>query len=166
MRLRGCFVGDSQLKFLNSSRLHLGQNCDTCTFSYGGAKAARVMEAMELLRPGLHFLVIYVGGNDLSTRQSADEIADGIKDRFLAGKNPKPPFYAVDGYHISRGQGVKALAKAASLAVRGTFRDQWSPCGQRAPAQIWEILKCGSCKAKGHSQHQCRSFLQNPYQSQ
>ncbi|KAL1470903.1 hypothetical protein MTO96_004512 [Rhipicephalus appendiculatus] len=116
------------------------------------------MEAIELLRPGLHFLVVYVGGNDLGTRQSAEEIADGIKcvlkcasteakkvlwyamlprlhegtearhkrkrvnslmktnintlescvyinmeDRFLAGKTPKPAFYAVGGIpHIQR----------------------------------------------------------------
>ncbi|KAH7961194.1 hypothetical protein HPB52_005391 [Rhipicephalus sanguineus] len=36
-------------------------------------------------------------------------------DRFLARlQTPKPAFYAVDGHHVSRGQSVKAIAKAVS----------------------------------------------------
>ncbi|KAL1480688.1 hypothetical protein MTO96_034683 [Rhipicephalus appendiculatus] len=39
--------------------------------------------------------------------------------------------YAADGYHVSRGQGIKALSRALSLAVRAAFRGKWQPCGGR-----------------------------------
>ncbi|XP_037507937.2 uncharacterized protein LOC119383704 [Rhipicephalus sanguineus] len=199
--LRGCVVGDSQVKFLNETRLYMGSNCATCTFSFGDARAPRLVHHIRHLLPGLDFIAIYVGGNDLSITSSEEEISDNIKhvlecashvaekvfwfkipprknddnnmmqkrrrvnstvknyiatannmiciileDKFIgSNRSGKPEFYAADGYHVSRGLGIKALSKALSLAVRVAFRGKWQPCGGRHPNQLWRILRCTAC---------------------
>nr|XP_054929042.1 uncharacterized protein LOC129385908 [Dermacentor andersoni] len=85
-----------------------------------------------------------------------------LEDRFLGkARAMKPAFYGADGYHVSRGAGIKALARALSLAVRAAFRAEWQPCGRKTATQNWKILYCAACQAKGHVSPQCETFLQN-----
>lgn len=70
--LCGCLIGDRQLEFLNESRLYLGLNCATCTFSFGGTRTPRLIEEIERLRPGIAFIAVYVGGNDIATTEGED----------------------------------------------------------------------------------------------
>ncbi|XP_077507209.1 uncharacterized protein LOC144116336 [Amblyomma americanum] len=201
--LHGVIIGDSQVKFLNWTRLYVPASMRMCPFSYGGADARRLMDIIRRmpLKP-LHIVAKYVCGNDLCTERSPEDIADdikklvqqaarvarkvflfrtpprlseteeqkerrrrldkflvrslaasddvvlvGVQGRFIAGGQAKRALYAADGYHVSRGCGVKALAKAFSLALKMTFRHVFNftlPCGhhqqdqnmQESPAKV------------------------------
>ncbi|KAL1448013.1 hypothetical protein MTO96_028298 [Rhipicephalus appendiculatus] len=92
--------------------------------------------------------------------ETANIICINLEDRFVGPNGSgKPGFYAADGYHVSRGQGIKALSRALSLAVRAAFRGKWQPCGGRPPKQLWTILHCMACNAKGHRNHACKTFM-------
>lgn len=78
--LRGVIIGDSQMKFLNKTRLYLGKNSKVCTFSFGGADAPRLTRKLRIMKFGpLDFVALYVGGNDLANGKPVDDIALDIK---------------------------------------------------------------------------------------
>ncbi|XP_075529501.1 uncharacterized protein LOC142560956 [Dermacentor variabilis] len=78
--LRGVIVGDSQVKFLNRSRLRLIESIKTCTFSFAGYNAVRLARAVSTMRfERVDFAVLYVGGNDLESNVDPQEICDNIK---------------------------------------------------------------------------------------
>lgn len=80
--LRGVFIGDSQLKFLNRSRLALRSDVQVCTFSFGGATAVSLAEECRRLGlVALDFVVVYVGGNDLSNGRSPFDVSRDITVR-------------------------------------------------------------------------------------
>ncbi|XP_077486219.1 uncharacterized protein LOC144097355 [Amblyomma americanum] len=82
--LRGALVGDSQLKFLCSSRLRLSPLVRTCTFSFSGHDAISLAEMIRETRfRHADFVVLYVGGNDLDRADDPREIASHIKDLVL-----------------------------------------------------------------------------------
>ncbi|XP_077484989.1 uncharacterized protein LOC144095056 [Amblyomma americanum] len=82
--LRGVLVGDSQLKFLCSSRLRLSPVVRTCTFSFSGHDAISLAEIIpETCFRRADFVVLYVGGNDLDRGDDPREIASHIKDLVL-----------------------------------------------------------------------------------
>lgn len=88
--LRGVIIGDSQLKFLNRSRLRLVDSIQTCTFSFGGYDAVRLARAVSDMRiEPVDFAVVYVGGNDLDTNMDPQEICDNIKVSVLKSQNSK-----------------------------------------------------------------------------
>ncbi|XP_077520801.1 uncharacterized protein LOC144132346 [Amblyomma americanum] len=78
--LHAVIIGDSEVKCLNRTRLYVPANMCIRTFSYGGADAGRLLDIIKrmLLKP-LHFVGIYVGGNDLWTERSPENVADDIK---------------------------------------------------------------------------------------
>lgn len=77
--MRGVLVGDSQLKFLNRSRLQFAKDVSTCTFSVGGANAVTLLTKVQQLHlKSMDFVVIYVGGNDLSDGRDPWDICRDI----------------------------------------------------------------------------------------
>lgn len=44
--LQGLIIGDSQMKFLNKTRLYLRENSKVCTFSFGGTDAPQLMRKL------------------------------------------------------------------------------------------------------------------------
>lgn len=68
------------MKFLNSTRLYLGQNSEVCTYSFGGADAPRLTTKLRRMEFGpLDFVALYIGGNDLANGKPVDDIALDIK---------------------------------------------------------------------------------------
>ncbi|KAL1444064.1 hypothetical protein MTO96_045693 [Rhipicephalus appendiculatus] len=70
-------------------------------------------------------------------RTAPDSVAvrlfTGENEDRLVGPNGsgKPGLYAADGCRVSRGQGINALSRALSLALRAAFRGKWQPRGGR-----------------------------------
>lgn len=78
--MKGVLIGDSQLKYVSSSRLQFAENVvRTCTFSVGGATAASLLSKVQQwrLRP-VEFVVICVGSNDLTNGRDPWDICRDI----------------------------------------------------------------------------------------
>lgn len=99
--LRGALIGDSQLKFLNRTRLRLHSDVHVCTFSFGGATAVRLADkCRQLGLAALDFVVLYVGGNDLSNGRSPLDVS---KDIMVSGIRFISLFDAMDLHDVAPG---------------------------------------------------------------
>lgn len=81
---KGSFFGNSQTKFLNSTRLYLGSNCKVITISYGGADAVLLGRELKKISKDfghLDFIALNVGGKDLTKGLNVPEIVEDIKVR-------------------------------------------------------------------------------------
>lgn len=85
--MKGVLIRDRQLKYVSSSRLQFAENVvRTCTFSVGGAIAASLLSKVQQwrFRP-VEFVVICVGGNDLSNGRNPWDICRDILVRGQVG---------------------------------------------------------------------------------
>ncbi|KAH6921044.1 hypothetical protein HPB50_027967 [Hyalomma asiaticum] len=79
--------------------------------------------------------------------------------RFLdAAKRPRRNFFAYDGYHVHRCQGINQLSKILVSSLVRDFGQEIKSSAHSEPGSRYRVLNCCHCTTKGHKSFECFSF--------
>ncbi|KAL1457340.1 hypothetical protein MTO96_043512 [Rhipicephalus appendiculatus] len=112
IRLPYVLVGDEAFPLeVDLMRPYPGSQLDddrrVFNYNFGGARASGLVHHIRCLRPRQDFIAIYVGGNDLESSSSEEEIADKIKVFPLSALLKKGSFFILMDLKIQLQQLLK-----------------------------------------------------------